>query len=77
MPASLEEDERVGPSREKLSPPWVAQGRDLSRLLALSDGIFAFAMTLLVLGLALPVGLDPKRVGQVRSTCARRFLPTS
>lgn len=45
-------------------------GRDLSRVLALSDGIFAFAMTLLALSLSVPVfrnaqgvPLDPKTIG--------------
>lgn len=61
----MEADERGRPTAERLSAPWLAQGRDLSRLLALSDGIFAFAMTLLVLGLALPAGFDPKQVGRV------------
>jgi TMEM175 potassium channel family protein len=37
-------------------PPWVFRGRDMGRILALSDGVFAFAMTLLVLGLVLPAG---------------------
>jgi len=39
-------------------PPWEFRGHDLARILALSDGIFAFAMTLLVLNLALPTGVD-------------------
>lgn len=47
------------------SPPWAGTGTDLGRLLALSDGIFAFAMTLLVLGLVLPVGFDPRKVDTV------------
>lgn len=34
-------------------------GRDLSRIVALSDGIFAFAMTLLALSLTVPVVLGP------------------
>jgi uncharacterized membrane protein len=40
---------------DRLEPPWAYHGEDMSRILALSDGIFAFAMTLLVLGLVLPV----------------------
>ncbi len=39
-----------------LHPPWHFRSHDLSRVFALSDGIFAFSMTLLVLSLALPVG---------------------
>ncbi len=46
-------------------PPWRTEGRDLSRALALSDGIFAFAMTLLVLGLVLPPGFNPTQVNTV------------
>ncbi|MCI4326189.1 MAG: DUF1211 domain-containing protein [Thermoplasmata archaeon] len=41
---------------DRLEAPWVFRGQDMSRILALSDGIFAFAMTLLVLGLVLPTG---------------------
>jgi TMEM175 potassium channel family protein len=41
-------------------------GEDLGRILALSDGVFAFALTLLVLGLTVPVvstaGLSPGQV---------------
>lgn len=39
-----------------MHPPWAFRGDDLSRVFALSDGIFAFSMTLLVLSLAIPVG---------------------
>ena len=39
-----------------MTPPWASLNRDLTRLLALSDGVFAFAMTLLVLGLVVPAG---------------------
>lgn len=35
-------------------PPWSFRGHDLSRTLAFSDGVFAFAATLLVLDLTLP-----------------------
>src|SRR4029078_5430111 len=34
------------------------------RLDALTDGVFAFAMTLLVINMALPEGFDPKRRGE-------------
>lgn len=47
-----------------LHPPWMYRGKDLSRVLALSDGVFAFAMTLLVLELALPAGVHG---GAIRS----------
>jgi uncharacterized membrane protein len=40
----------------QLHPPWEFRSHDLSRVFALSDGIFAFSMTLLVLSLVLPVG---------------------
>ncbi|MCI4329526.1 MAG: DUF1211 domain-containing protein [Thermoplasmata archaeon] len=49
----MEDDQRTGPP-EIPEPPWIYRGQDLSRILALSDGVFAFAMTLLVLGLVLP-----------------------
>lgn len=71
----MEEDERrPGGGVERLTAPWVSRGRDLSRLLALSDGIFAFAMTLLVLGLALPAGFDPRQVGRVLLNLRPAFL---
>lgn len=35
-------------------PPWEFGGHDLSRILSLSDGVFGFALTLLVLSIALP-----------------------
>jgi uncharacterized membrane protein len=50
------EDDEGTPVADPLDPPWSFRGRDLSRILALSDGVFAFAMTLLVLGLVLPIG---------------------
>ena len=50
----------LGPQGERKHPPWSSFNRDLSRLLALSDGIFAFAMTLLVLGLVVPAGFGSK-----------------
>jgi uncharacterized membrane protein len=57
-----------------LRPPWTLEGHDLSRVLALSDGIFAFAMTLLVLGLALPPKFDPSQVGAVLLNLNFAFL---
>jgi uncharacterized membrane protein len=54
-PSRLEDDETSAPDSE-LTPPWAFRGHDFGRIFALSDGVFAFSMTLLVLGLALPVG---------------------
>ena len=51
----MEEDEAAGQNL-RVGPPWRLRGQDISRVLALSDGIFAFAMTLLVLSLVLPAG---------------------
>lgn len=58
----------------RMVPPWAQSGSDLTRLLALSDGIFAFAMTLLVLGLALPAAFDPTSVGRVLVNLRPAFL---
>ena len=41
----------------------VPPGEDLSRILSLSDGVFAFALTLLVLTLAVPLGLTNGQLG--------------
>jgi uncharacterized membrane protein len=41
----------------RIYPPWAVRGHDIGRVQALSDGVFAFAMTLLVLTLMLPVGV--------------------
>jgi len=60
---TMEADETrraLGATGERKHPPWSSFNRDLSRLLALSDGIFAFAMTLLVLGLVVPAGFGSK-----------------
>lgn len=38
----------------ELAPPWEFRGNDLARILALSDGVFGFALTLLVLTVSLP-----------------------
>ncbi len=55
VPFDIEGDERPSLGRS-LRPPWTFRSHDLGRVLALSDGIFAFSMTLLVLSLTLPVG---------------------
>ena len=56
-----DESRAVGAARRiRKLPPWSSLNPDLTRLLALSDGIFAFAMTLLVLGLIVPAGLGSK-----------------
>ncbi len=72
----MEGDEKVAGVRTPQSqlPPWQSEGTDLSRVLALSDGIFAFAMTLLVLGLALPAGFQPSRIGAALVTLRPAFL---
>lgn len=62
-PAARREDDEGSRPTEALQPPWSYRGSDLSRILALSDGIFAFAMTLLVLSLVLPAGLVGAAVG--------------
>jgi uncharacterized membrane protein len=60
----MDDDEAkgAGTKPEEFAPPWAYRGKDISRVLALSDGIFAFAMTLLVLGLALPAYASGKGV---------------
>ena len=71
------DDERTPPHREgpdNKTPPWRSEGRDPSRLMALSDGIFAFAMTLLVLGLALPSQFDPAQIRTVLGNLRTAFL---
>ena len=56
MPRSdVPEDDERPQTRSSVGAPWRREGTDLGRLFALSDGIFAFAMTLLVLSIALPV----------------------
>jgi uncharacterized membrane protein len=59
-------------------------GRDLGRLAALSDGIFAFAMTLLVLNIHVPTAADVHsegglghallRLGPHLLTCVMTFV---
>jgi uncharacterized membrane protein len=71
----MEADETRGGRRAAaLEPPWSQRGTDLSRLLALSDGIFAFAMTLLVLGIVLPAGFHPGAVRNVLVGLQNSFL---
>jgi uncharacterized membrane protein len=52
-PVSARPDQAVASAA--LHPPWAFRGTDFGRIFGLSDGIFAFSMTLLVLSLALPV----------------------
>lgn len=71
----MEDDEGHGRRRGlALEPPWVQRGTDLTRTLALSDGIFAFAMTLLVLGIVLPAGFDPSSEARVLGNLFGSFL---
>ncbi len=60
------------------APYHSAAGQNLARLAALSDGIFAFAMTLLVLVLTVPAtsGIsDEHQLLQALSTLAPRLIP--
>jgi uncharacterized membrane protein len=54
-PTRTEGDEHVGPVMLPGLPHGAGVGTDMSRLLALSDGVFGFAATFLVIGLILPV----------------------
>jgi uncharacterized membrane protein len=56
-PTRVEGDERSENGTE-LSPPWAFRSNDFGRIFSLSDGVFAFSMTLLVLGLALPASAE-------------------
>jgi uncharacterized membrane protein len=47
-----------GERRATRLPEREAPGEDLSRILSLTDGVFAFALTLLVLGLTVPMGVS-------------------
>ncbi|HTT35751.1 MAG TPA: TMEM175 family protein [Thermoplasmata archaeon] len=68
-------DDLVAPSaRPPLEPPWTPKRGDLSRLLALSDGIFAFALTLLVLGIALPLQFNASMLWSVLVDLKPAFL---
>lgn len=49
------------------------QGEDLSRIVSLSDGIFAFAMTLLVIQLAVPVALCSDLPSSASGACDGRL----
>ncbi|MGI0155234.1 MAG: TMEM175 family protein, partial [Thermoplasmata archaeon] len=51
------DEESTGPPHQRRAQPrsGAIAGEDLGRILALSDGVFAFAMTLLALSLAVPV----------------------
>jgi uncharacterized membrane protein len=63
VPMNREGDELLAsPSgdQDSVSPAKEEALRDTGRILALSDGIFAFAMTLLVLSLVVPPSVGPK-----------------
>lgn len=72
----MEDDEVASPS-DLPAPPWVFRGSDMARILALSDGVFAFAMTLLVLGLALPAASRGGTIsgGQIPVYLRTAFVP--
>jgi uncharacterized membrane protein len=73
------EDER--PTHEPFAPPWNRQGKDLSRILGLSDGVFGFAMTLLVLNIALQLTIPNPPAGCSSSytsfVCELQYLEPS
>jgi len=60
----MESNEKVSPNHEKV----------LSRLLSLSDGIFAFAITLLILNIVLPYGTSRAEVPQTLLALWPKFL---
>lgn len=57
----MDDDEQLR-TAAVVDAPWRYRGRDLGRILAFSDGVFAFAATLLVLGLLLPAGTQGSAV---------------
>jgi uncharacterized membrane protein len=57
-----EDEAHLSESGQRIRPAHLVAGDDLSRILALSDGVFAFALTLLVLSLVVPsfpLGVTP------------------
>ncbi len=60
----MESDERVNPDHEKI----------IGRLLSLSDGIFAFAITLLILNIVLPFGTSREEVPQALLSLWPKYL---
>ena len=69
-------DEERSSHRERPDELGTDRGQDLSRLLALSDGVFAFAMTLLVINLIVPTSaaLDSLAPGQGTNAQLARYL---
>lgn len=72
----MSEDERAPTLIDHVTGPWrEPPGEDLSRILSISDGIFAFAMTLLVLNLT---GLSFLACGQSGNpACSNSLLISS
>ncbi|MFD5023504.1 TMEM175 family protein [Streptomyces sp. NPDC058373] len=64
----------VAPSREQLPAASLMAVGSPMRLTALSDGIYAIAMTLLVLDLSLPEGLDPAEFRRELGDMIPQFL---
>lgn len=60
----MESNERISPDHEKI----------LGRLLSLSDGIFAFAITLLILNIVLPYGTSRAEVPQALLALWPKYL---
>jgi len=69
-------DVERAPDRPKGRGGLVARGEDLSRILALSEGVFAFAMTLLVINLVVPTSatLDALAPNQGRNGQLLQYL---
>jgi uncharacterized membrane protein len=69
----MSEDERV--AEEFPVDPTRHRGEDLSRILSLSDGVFAFAFTLLVLQLTVPaIDTTGRSTGQISSLLAQALV---
>jgi TMEM175 potassium channel family protein len=63
-PVPLDGADPTLPTRSnELHPPWESRGTEFGRIFGLSDGIFAFSMTLLVLTLVIPLGTNESNLG--------------